>query len=165
MELFGTFMTFPEKLRWLMDREGLTQQSLGEELGLSHRAVGKWLASQSRPRAPQIKALAEHFGVPVINLTDDDLELPRRTSSHPALDDVPVGDQPTDEMLAAYHRRHPIPPEFEVYREGLRRGGEFGRLLFPDNEDKAMIVMDIYAQLSLMSDRLERIEKMLKSKR
>lgn len=59
-----------------MARNGLTQQALGTYLGVSHRAVGKWLAGDSRPGAALVVKLAERFELSVDLLTDDTRDLP-----------------------------------------------------------------------------------------
>lgn len=69
-------MSFPEKLRALMRRHGLTQTSLGVHLGISQRAVGKWLAGDSSPGADVGKRLADFLRVPIDDLFDDSRELP-----------------------------------------------------------------------------------------
>lgn len=75
MELFET-LHLAKKLQLLMTRRGHTQASLGEVLGVSHRAVGKWLADDSRPGAAVALDLARHFDLPVGVLLNDDADLP-----------------------------------------------------------------------------------------
>lgn len=83
LELFGTTMHFPEKLRRLMRSRGCTQASLGEVLDLSHRAVGKWLAGHSSPNPTTAMNLAQYFGVPVDLLLDDTKILPEAAFASP----------------------------------------------------------------------------------
>jgi transcriptional regulator with XRE-family HTH domain len=59
-----------------MSRRGHTQASLGGVLDVSHRAVGKWLAGESRPGPAVALKLAEHFGVSIDGLLDDESDLP-----------------------------------------------------------------------------------------
>ena len=68
-------MTFSSKLLRMMARRGLTQESLGHEMGVSHVAVGNWLRG-ARPRASTAARLADYFGVLVEDLMDDSRELP-----------------------------------------------------------------------------------------
>lgn len=69
-------MLFSEKLDRLMFRRGLTQTSLGGKLGISHRAVGKWLAGDSRPRAELAQRLAAELNIDFDTLYDDQRPLP-----------------------------------------------------------------------------------------
>jgi transcriptional regulator with XRE-family HTH domain len=64
-------MRFPEKLRYLMRLNALTQTSLGELLEVSHRAVGKWLAGDTMPHPVVARRIADHFGFRVEELLDD----------------------------------------------------------------------------------------------
>lgn len=68
-------MSFTEKLSRLMRRHGHTQAGLGDLLGLSHRAVGKWLAGKSRPSVTVGRRLADIYRVDVLELMDDELSL------------------------------------------------------------------------------------------
>lgn len=64
-----------------MTRHGYTQQALGDCLGVSQRAVGKWLAADSRPGPAVALKLAEQLGVSIDVLTDDELDLPIYTAA------------------------------------------------------------------------------------
>lgn len=59
-----------------MNRRGHTQASLGGVLDVSQRAVGKWLAGDSRPGPAVALKIAEHFGVAIDGLLDDEADLP-----------------------------------------------------------------------------------------
>lgn len=83
-------MPFPDKLRLLMRRHGLTQTSLGASLGLSQRAVGKWLAGDSTPGAEIGPRLADFFDVSVDDLLDDTRELPEPTRRQAVMEDIPA---------------------------------------------------------------------------
>lgn len=63
-------MLFKDKLRALMDRDGLGQQDVAEKLGVSHPAVAGWL-SGAKPRSKRFRQLAELFDVPPEKLSDD----------------------------------------------------------------------------------------------
>lgn len=69
-------MEFREKLGRLMREHGHTQTSLGNKLGISHRAVGKWQAGDSEPSPETAKKLAAELGVPVELLMNPAHELP-----------------------------------------------------------------------------------------
>lgn len=59
-----------------MSRRGHTQASLGGVLEVSQRAVGKWLAGDSRPGPALALKIADHFGVAIDGLLDDGADLP-----------------------------------------------------------------------------------------
>jgi transcriptional regulator with XRE-family HTH domain len=65
-----------EKLRILTSRLNLTQETLGERLGIVHTTVGRWLAGKSRPYQRHIIQIAEIFGLSVDDLADDSKEIP-----------------------------------------------------------------------------------------
>lgn len=67
-------MTLAEKLRQLCQRRGLTQAALAREVGVDQKAVSGWL-SGSVPRAAALKSLADYFGVRVVDLTDEGIEI------------------------------------------------------------------------------------------
>jgi transcriptional regulator with XRE-family HTH domain len=113
-------MHFTEKLRLLMRRHGLTQTSLGAQLGVSQRAVGKWLAGDSSPGADVAKRLAEFLRVPIDDLLDDACDLPpdiareeqraRHAKAAAAADKIP-SDQPLAKQatyLSVLEREHHI---------------------------------------------------------
>jgi transcriptional regulator with XRE-family HTH domain len=69
-------MDFPEKLRRLMRAHGYTQASLGNKLGVSQRAVSKWLAGDSSPGSQIAMKLADEFSLNVEVLMEADHDLP-----------------------------------------------------------------------------------------
>lgn len=85
-------MDLPQKLRRLMREHGYTQAGLGQKLGISQRAVSKWLSHQSSPSAQMGKRLADHFAVPVEALLDDSMELPPdpKREMHQILEEAPA---------------------------------------------------------------------------
>lgn len=94
-------MNFSEKISRLMLRKGLNQSSLGEVLGLSQRAVGKWLQG-SRPHKSTIIKLADYFSVPLELLERDDLALPEPTEEEwLAMDKIPL----TGDVLSQRQRQ------------------------------------------------------------
>lgn len=67
-----------EKLRLLCARFELTQEHLGQELGIAHTTVGRWLAGTSRPYDRHARKLAEKYGLKPEELLDDTVPLPAR---------------------------------------------------------------------------------------
>lgn len=66
-------MTTGEKIAALRREHKLSQEALGEKLGLSRQAVSKWEADQAVPTMDNLMELSRLFGVPV-----DTLLRPRR---------------------------------------------------------------------------------------
>ncbi len=56
-------MEFGKVLNYLMKEKGITQTILAKEIGVSQRAVSKWVNSQSEPTATAIANCAVYFGV------------------------------------------------------------------------------------------------------
>lgn len=56
-------MTLGEKIYKLRTERGLSQEALGEKLGVSRQSVSKWETDQSIPELDKIVAVSEIFGV------------------------------------------------------------------------------------------------------
>lgn len=69
-------MTTGEKIAALRREKGLSQEALGEKLGLSRQAVSKWEADQAMPTMDNLVELSRLFGVPVDTLLRPDEPLP-----------------------------------------------------------------------------------------
>ena len=54
---------YGEKIRENRLRMGLSQQALGEKVGLTSVAVSKWERGQSQPDIPTLSRLADIFGL------------------------------------------------------------------------------------------------------
>ena len=64
-------MTFAEKLARLRRREGLSQEALAEQLGVSRQAVSRWEQGTALPDAAKLLPCARLFSVDVEWLLDD----------------------------------------------------------------------------------------------
>ncbi|WP_125114720.1 helix-turn-helix domain-containing protein [Agathobaculum sp. Marseille-P7918] len=69
-------MTTGEKIAALRREKGLSQEALGEKLGLSRQAVSKWEADQAVPTMDNLVELSRLFGVSVDTLLRPDEPLP-----------------------------------------------------------------------------------------
>ena len=67
-------MTFQEKLFTLRKKNGLSQEELAQELGVTRQAVYKWESGNSSPEIDKIRAIARLFGVSFDYLLNDDVE-------------------------------------------------------------------------------------------
>lgn len=74
-------MTTGEKIAALRKGQGLSQEALGEKLGLSRQAVSKWEADQAVPTMDNLVELGRLFGVPVDTLLRPDATLPERQAA------------------------------------------------------------------------------------
>ena len=61
---------FAEQMRRFRQGKGLTQQELGEMLGVSTSAVQKWERAQAEPNARTLQRMADIFGVSLDELCD-----------------------------------------------------------------------------------------------
>lgn len=59
---------YGEKIRENRVRLGMSQQSLGEKIGLTSVAVSKWERGQSQPDIPTLGKLADIFGLTIDEL-------------------------------------------------------------------------------------------------
>lgn len=69
-------MTTGEKIAVLRREHKLSQEALGEKLGLSRQAVSKWEADQAVPTMDNLMELSRLFGVPVDTLLRPDAPFP-----------------------------------------------------------------------------------------
>lgn len=69
-------MTTGEKIAALRREHKLSQEALGEKLGLSRQAVSKWEADQVVPTMDNLMELSRLFGVPVDTLLRPDAPFP-----------------------------------------------------------------------------------------
>lgn len=76
-------MTTGEKIAALRREKGLSQEALGEKLGLSRQAVSKWEADQAVPTMDNLVELSRLFGVPVDTLLRPDEPLPNKDQQPP----------------------------------------------------------------------------------
>ena len=72
-------MTTGEKIAVMRKEQGMSQEALGEKLGLSRQAVSKWEADQAVPTMDNLMELSKLFGVPVDTLLRPDAELAPKT--------------------------------------------------------------------------------------
>lgn len=64
-------MKFHEKLISMRKAEGLSQEELGAELGVSRQTVSKWESGQSYPDFQRLVLLSDYFGLTLDELVRD----------------------------------------------------------------------------------------------
>ena len=67
-------MRFAEKMIELRKRQGLSQQDLADQLGVSRQAISRWETGAVQPQADNVKSLAQVFRVSADFLLDDSLD-------------------------------------------------------------------------------------------
>ena len=98
-------MTTGEKIAALRKEQGMSQEALGEKLGLSRQAVSKWEADQAVPTMDNLMELSKLFGVPVDTLLRPDAELMPKAEdsdeSWPGAENQPVRNKNRKWKIAA----------------------------------------------------------------
>ena len=100
-------MTTGEKIAALRRDHKLSQEALGEKLGLSRQAVSKWEADQAVPTMDNLMELSRLFGVPVDTLLRPDAPFPappaeENSTDAPAAPETPhKGVSPSREKILA----------------------------------------------------------------
>ena len=79
-------MTTGEKIAALRRDHKLSQEALGEKLGLSRQAVSKWEADQAVPTMDNLMELSRLFGVPVDTLLRPDAPFPAAPAEKNSID-------------------------------------------------------------------------------
>ena len=75
--------TFSEKLQELRRREGLSQEQLADQLGVTRQSVSKWESGAASPELSKLIALSDLFGISIDYLVKDHLEEPERPAEAP----------------------------------------------------------------------------------
>lgn len=100
-------MTTGEKIAALRREHKLSQEALGEKLGLSRQAVSKWEADQAVPTMDNLMELSRLFGVPVDTLLRPDAPFPAA---------------PAEDGAGKENEDTPAPPETPHKSVSLSRG-------------------------------------------
>lgn len=140
-------MDFAQKLLQLMAHRRITQEALGDALGVSHVAVGKWLRG-AKPRAVMGQRLATFFGVPPDSLLDDNRGLPDEVTSTytvVSLKKQKIGEAVVNEAAEAYLRDHP--EQFAAIAASLQG-----------------LLQPLQSEIREMRESLERLERKLDDK-
>ena len=67
-------MTLGERIASLRKEKGLSQEALGELVGVTRQAVSKWENGTSDPSTSNLCALAKLYGIPVEELLHETQE-------------------------------------------------------------------------------------------
>ena len=82
-------MTLGQRIQELRRQAGLSQEGLGEKLGVSRQAVSKWESDSGVPELDTLIAMSRLFGVTLGSLlgVEEDGPEPEETSTPPAVDE------------------------------------------------------------------------------
>lgn len=78
-------MKLGKKIYTLRTNNGLTQEQLAEQLGVSRQSISKYEYDQSTPELEKIKLLAEIFGVTPDYLINDKIDIPKNDTNETTL--------------------------------------------------------------------------------
>ena len=67
-------MNIGEKIYNLRTKAGISQEALGDELGVTRQAVSNWEVGKSTPDVNNIKMIANYFNVPLSDLIDENID-------------------------------------------------------------------------------------------
>jgi transcriptional regulator with XRE-family HTH domain len=73
----GGKMYLSQNLKYLREKKGMSQDELGEELGVIKQTISSWENSKANPSIETIVKLAEYFGVSLDELVLKDLTPPK----------------------------------------------------------------------------------------
>ena len=79
-------MTFGEKLQALRKKEGLSQEQIAGEIGVSRQAISKWETGESLPDVERVCLLSDRFGVTTDYLLKD---IPPEDAGRPRTGEAP----------------------------------------------------------------------------
>ena len=83
-------MSFPARLKALLEDRKISMRELGRRIGTSHVTVGKWLSGIQMPSDENLEALAEYFHVTPAFLRFGDTSLSRPQTLEPNADVVSI---------------------------------------------------------------------------
>lgn len=103
-------MTTGQRISEKRKELGLSQEALGEKLGVSRQSIYKWENDASLPDIDKLISLSRLFGVPVGWLLGVE-EVPSPTAEEPQADWTQRQEQLVEEVLRRYQQGQPKPPK------------------------------------------------------
>ena len=67
-------MLLGEKILQLRKKSGLSQEELGEEVGVTRQTISNWELGETQPNPDQLKKLSKTFNVSVDEIIDNDIQ-------------------------------------------------------------------------------------------
>lgn len=121
---------FPRKLRYFMEKEGVTQQALADAIGVTRQTISLYVGGQTVPDIYTVQLIADFFKVSVIALLDDqgivrqsrDFEAACRSYVGPdcyelVMDIMRLTDEGRAKVAARLEELHEIPKYWVEYHE------------------------------------------------
>ena len=103
-------MTLGQRIQELRKRAGLSQEGLGEALGVSRQAVSKWEGDNGIPELDSLIAMSRLFGIPVGQLLG--VETPEEKTEEPTETHPGFTEEQVEEILRRYveesRRQEPV---------------------------------------------------------
>ncbi len=86
--MYTPYAKLASGLRELRKAAGLSQEELGEKLGVSGATVSRWEAGQHVPTKSHLHALEDYYGLPFGNLVDRFINVAARRKLHDRVAEV-----------------------------------------------------------------------------
>ena len=90
-------MTLGQRIQELRKQTGLSQEALGEALGVSRQAVSKWERDESQPDIATLKKLADIYGVSVLEIIEPGRRSEPKKNEEEAPAPTPVTEEKQDD--------------------------------------------------------------------
>ncbi len=63
-----------EKIQSLRKKNGITQEQLGENIGVTRQTISNWELNETQPNTDQLKLLSKTFNISIDELLDNDIK-------------------------------------------------------------------------------------------
>lgn len=67
-------MTLGEKIYNLRKKTGISQEQLGEKIGVTRQTISNWELNETSPNTEQLKLLSKFFNISIDDLLDNDIK-------------------------------------------------------------------------------------------
>lgn len=67
-------MTLGENIYNLRKKKGLSQEQLGEQIGVTRQTISNWELNETSPNTEQLKLLSKSFNISIDDLLDNDIK-------------------------------------------------------------------------------------------
>ena len=106
-------MTIGQRIAELRKKHNLSQEALGEALGVSRQSVSKWESDAALPEIDKLIALSKRFGVPVGVLLGVEEETARQAQAQPEREG-PTEAEVLQQYLDSLPKRKPVSKKWRV---------------------------------------------------
>lgn len=67
-------MTVGENIHILRKKKGISQEQLGEQIGVTRQTISNWELNETSPNTEQLKLLSKSFNISIDDLLDNDIK-------------------------------------------------------------------------------------------